>query len=153
MLEAESAVDETLDRVARRLEAGHPIDDVAAFAYGVARRVGLARRRQAAARPTVTDDRHLAQLAAPLGVAPTDEAEQRDRWLQRCLTEMTPADRELIVAYYAGIGRERIDGRARLAAKLGISENALRLRAQRLRDRLRNRTAELLQPAGTLDAA
>src|SRR5262245_53520218 len=42
MPEAESAVDETLDRVARRLEEGHAIADVPAFAYGVARRVGLA---------------------------------------------------------------------------------------------------------------
>jgi DNA-directed RNA polymerase specialized sigma24 family protein len=153
MLDAESAVDETLDRVARRLEAGHPIGDVPAFAYGVARRVGLAHRRQAAARPTVTDDRHLAQLAAPTATGQTDDSEVRDRWLQRCLAEMSPNDRDLIVAYYAGTGRERIDGRARLAAALGVSENALRLRAQRLRDRLRDRAAALLERAGTRDAA
>ena len=150
---AESAVDETLDLVARRLEAGHPIEDVPAFAYGVARRVGLAHRRRAATRPTVTDDRYMAQLAAPAATAPTDEIEVRDRWLQRCLAEMSPNDRDLIVAYYAGAGRERIDGRARLAAALGVSENALRLRAQRLRDRLRNRAAELLERTGARDAA
>ena len=147
MPEPESAVDETLDRIARRLEAGHPIIDVPAFAYGVAKRVGLARRRQAAAMPTVTDDRRLAQLAVPQ----PEDLEVRDCWLQQCLAELSPKDRDLIVAYYVGSGRERIDGRARLAAALGVSENALRLRAQRLRDRLRDRAAQYLEQGHTFD--
>jgi DNA-directed RNA polymerase specialized sigma24 family protein len=147
--EAESAVDETLDQLARRLEAGHPIIDVQAFAYGVAKLVGLARRRQAAARPTVTDDRILAQLPAPQ----PEDLEVRDSWLQQCLAEFSPKDRDLIVAYYVGSGRERIDSRARLAETLGVSENALRLRAQRLRDRLRDRADQYLEQGRRLDIA
>jgi DNA-directed RNA polymerase specialized sigma24 family protein len=150
MPEPESAVDETLDRIARRMEAGHPIIDVPAFAHGVAKRVGLARRRQAAAKPTVTDDRTMAQLPA----APQpDDLEVRASWLQQCLAELSPKDRDLIVAYYVGSGRERIDGRARLAAALGVSENALRLRAQRLRDRLRDQAAPYLEQGRTFDGA
>src|SRR5262245_54466458 len=112
-LDAESSVDETLDRVARRLDAGHAIDDVQAFALGVARLVRLERQRQAAAMRTTGDHFHLAEAAA------SDEAtEARDAWLRRCLGRLSPSDRDLIMTYYAGTGRERIDGRARLAAAL-----------------------------------
>lgn len=131
--DAESCVDEALDRLARRLEAGETIDDVPAFAYGVARLVRLERQRRAAAMP-VTGDEDLAARAAP---ASQEADESRDVCLERCLDELPRADRELIVTYYVGVGRERIDGRARLAAALGLSDNALRHRAQRLRDGLR----------------
>ena len=42
----------------------------------------------------------------------------------------------MILKYYVAEGRTRIDNRRRLAQALGISETALRNRAQRLRDRL-----------------
>ncbi len=137
----ESSVDEALDRVARRLDAGHTIDDVPAFAYGVARLVRLERQRQAAAMPTTSDERLFALAAAP----PPEHFEDRNACLQRCLGQLSERERDLIVAYYVGTGRERIDGRARLAATLGLSENALRLRAQRLRDRLRVSAAHYVE--------
>ena len=52
------------------------------------------------------------------------------------------------MTYYVGTGRERIEGRSRLAATLGLSENALRLRAQRLRDRLRVCAAQCVETDG-----
>ena len=141
--EAESCVDETLDRVARRLEAGHPIDDVAAFAYGVARLIRLERQRQSTAMQTLTSEAFVAEAATP----PLEDAELRDTCLRRCLGELSAMDRNLIVSYYVGTGRERIEGRERLAAALGISENALRSRAQRLRDHLRVRLIQYLGSA------
>jgi hypothetical protein len=141
MPDAESSVDEALDRVARRLEAGQTIDDVPAFAYGVARLIRLERQRRSAAMPTTSDERLVAQAATP---APED-LEVRDACLQRCLRELSEQERDLIEIYYVGTGRERIDGRARLAAALGLSENALRLRAQRLRDRLRVCAAQCVE--------
>jgi DNA-directed RNA polymerase specialized sigma24 family protein len=142
--DAESSVDEALDRVARRLDTGHTIDDVRAFAYGVARLVRLERQRQSAAMPTTSDERLAALAATP----PPDEFDVRDAWLERCLGQLSENDRDLIVTYYVGMGRDRIDGRARLAATLGLSENALRLRAQRLRDRLRIYAAQCGEQAG-----
>ena len=141
--DAESCVDETLDRVARRLEAGHPIDDVAAFAYGVARLIRLERQRQSAAMLTLSGHGFAAEAVTP----PLEDVELRDRYLNRCLGELSAKDRDLIVSYYVGTGRERIEGRERLAAALGLSENALRSRAQRLRDRLRVRLTQCLEPA------
>jgi hypothetical protein len=48
-----------------------------------------------------------------------------------------------------GTGRERIDGRAQLAETLGLSENALRHRAQRLRNRLRVCAGECIERSGS----
>ena len=49
---------------------------------------------------------------------------------------LPPDGRDLILKYYVDEGRTRIDNRRRLAQAFGISENALRSRAQRLRDGL-----------------
>lgn len=142
-LEAEASVDETLDRIARRLAAGETIDDVPAFAYGVARLVRLERQRQSAAMPTTTDEGLVSHAVEHL----PDAVEARDACLQRCLGEIQAKDRDLIVSYYVGTGRERIDGRAKLAATLGLTENALRHRAQRLRNRLRVCAAQCVERA------
>jgi len=145
--EAESSVDETLDRIARRLDGGRTVDDISAFAYGVAKLVRRERQRRSAAMLTTSDERLVANAA----VSPPEDAEVRDACLQHCLAALSPSDRDLILAYYAGTGRERIDGRARLAAALGLSENALRLRAQRLRDRLREGAAQFVEQGGSID--
>jgi DNA-directed RNA polymerase specialized sigma24 family protein len=142
-LEADASVDETLDRIARRLAGGETIEDVPAFAYGVARFVRLERQRQAAATPTTTDEGLVAHAAEE----PPEEDEARDACLQRCLGEIPAKERDLIVSYYVGTGRERIDGRAQLAATLSLTENALRHRAQRLRTRLRVCAAQCVERA------
>jgi hypothetical protein len=77
-----------------------------------------------------------------------ESEEIRDACLQRCLEELARQDRDLVVTYYVGAGRERIDGRVRLATSLGVSDNALRLRVQRLRDRLRGCAARCVEQAG-----
>jgi DNA-directed RNA polymerase specialized sigma24 family protein len=139
--EPESSVDETLDRLARRLDAGEPIDDAPSFAYGVARLVRFERHRQSSAVPTTTDEGLVARAGAPEAEA----EEARDGCLQHCLGHLSPHERDLIVGYYVGAGRERIEGRARLAAARGLSENALRHRAQRLRDSLRTCASRCLE--------
>ncbi len=144
-LEADTSVDETLDRIARRLASGETIEDVPAFAYGVARLVRLERQRQSAAIPTTTDEGLVAHVAEE----PSEDVEARDACLQRCLGEIPAKERELIVAYYVGTGRERIDGRAQLAETHGLTENALRHRAQRLRNRLRVCAGECIERRGS----
>ena len=144
-LEADTSVDETLDRIARRLASGETIEDVPAFAYGVARLVRLERQRQSAASPTTTDEGLVAHAADE----PSEDVEARDACLQRCLGEIPAKERELIVAYYVGSGRERIDGRAQLAETLGLTENALRHRAQRFRNRLRVCAGECIERSGS----
>lgn len=127
------AADETLDRVARRLDQGSPIDDVPTFAHGVARMVRLERQRRRAQHPTVTDEGAAEQLASP---PPAPEDATLD-CLQHCLSALAEDERDVILRYYTGDRRAKIDGRARLAQELGVSENALRHRVQRLRERVK----------------
>ena len=143
--DVESSADATLDRLARRLNTDDVIDDVPAFAYGVARLIHLERQRQAASMPMTGDD-VLVTYAAPSSTH-SESHEIRDGCLERCLNELAREDRELVVNYYVGTGRQRIEERVRLATALGVSDNALRLRIQRLRDRLRDCAARCLKLA------
>jgi DNA-directed RNA polymerase specialized sigma24 family protein len=125
--------DETLDRLASRLDRGEAVEDVRSFALGIARHVlQEAWRSPAATRAVHLDDAALDALGAP-------EPEEDGPWLpclQGCLARLPRESRGLVLAYYQGGGRERIERRARLAAGLGLNDGALRSRVQRLRDGL-----------------
>ena len=56
--------------------------------------------------------------------------------LERCLQQLETRDRELILEYYRGEQRSKIEGRRRLAGRLGLTVNALSIRTCRLRDKL-----------------
>src|SRR5262245_13189249 len=119
--------DETLDRVARKLEEGAVIPDgsLGAYVRGVARMIFY----EASRRPrmlTVVPERALTSTDNP------DEAILSS--LDRCLDRLSAADRNLVLRYY-GDGKPS-DNRQALAVELGISPTALRVRAHRLRQQL-----------------
>ena len=62
--------------------------------------------------------------------------EQRLDCLDRCLEQLKPEQRTLIVDYYRDSRRQKIERRRELADRLGISMNALAIRACRIRDAL-----------------
>ena len=139
----EDCADETLDRLAARLDDGVAVEDVPRFARGIARMVLLEHWRRPDARSVPLDE----LPSAPAMEAPEDEA--LPRCLDRCLDELARDGRDLILEYYGGDGRRRIDRRKRMAQALGASESALRSRAQRLRDQLeRCITRCMASPAG-----
>jgi DNA-directed RNA polymerase specialized sigma24 family protein len=128
----EECADETLDRLATRLAEGVPVEDLGRFARGIARLVLLEHWRRPEARGMPLKD---------MGQGPAVEATARDEdaapeCLSRCLSELAPESRDLILEYYGADGRTRIDARKRMAQALGVSESALRSRAQRVRDQL-----------------
>lgn len=127
-------VDEVVDRVVRKLAEGLALQDLFAFALGIARLVLLEAARR---RPPPVGLGAAGTLAAPRApVEDDDPAAARKRGLEECLGELPSAARELLLAYYTARGREKIERRQRLAAELALSESALRNRVQRLRDRL-----------------
>jgi len=67
---------------------------------------------------------------------PAAEESPRLDCFDRCLSEMPSEGRALVIGYYEGERDTKIANRRRLSASLGLSENALRSRVQRLRDRL-----------------
>lgn len=126
--------DETLSRVARRLQEEGAITGVAPaqYCYIVARFVLLESLRGA--------DRMRVQLARDVRDRTTSPDADRERLLSRldaCLEQLDPDDRKLILAYYSGDGRSRIETRRSLAAARCLTTNALMIRASRLRDRLK----------------
>jgi DNA-directed RNA polymerase specialized sigma24 family protein len=128
----EDHADETLNRVARKLDEGGTVDDPLTYVYGVARMLLLEIHKRRA-RERVA----LADLAAASRPPPPDAEEEalaqlRLDCLRRCLGELPREGRDLITAYYQGEKRAKIDNRKRLAEQLGIPLNALRLRARRL---------------------
>jgi DNA-directed RNA polymerase specialized sigma24 family protein len=68
-----------------------------------------------------------------------DESLHRERMLtclDQCTEKLDPKHRELIVRYYYGERRIKIDNRLALAKQLGLTVNALSIRACRIRDKL-----------------
>ena len=139
-LRPEECADETLDRVARKLEEGVAIEAVRNFAYGVARLVFLESTR--------SPDNWSSQEPADLerAVAPAAPDDGLAACLDGCLDALPHESRALILAYYTAERRVKIDNRVELARELGLSPNALRSRAQRIRERLERCMRECLEP-------
>ena len=65
-----------------------------------------------------------------------DQKEAMLNCLERCTGKLEPRNREIIIRYYLGKERAKIENRRALAQSLGITINALSIRACRIRDRL-----------------
>lgn len=132
--------DETLNRVARRLQEAGSIDDVvpARYCYIVARFVLLEAVRQRSRYGEVPVLAGDAAAALPAG-QPDRTAENRERTfgcLERCLDGCTPSERELILDYYGTRSGSASEQRKRLAERLGLTANSLAIRAHRIRTKL-----------------
>jgi RNA polymerase sigma factor (sigma-70 family) len=143
-LSPDDLADETLTRVLRRLEEEGAVADMPAarYCYITARFVFLEYLRRAEHNQISLDalpgSRYpAASLAAPS--EPDDEvktrAERLDR-LEHCLQKLNPEHRELISEYYHGERHAKIERRRELAARLGLTMNALTIRACRIREKL-----------------
>jgi DNA-directed RNA polymerase specialized sigma24 family protein len=120
--------DETLNRVARRLEEEGSIasSTPARFCYISAKFVLLEYLRRKKEVPL--RDVEVTQV-------PEEDDEMMSR-LEDCLETLTAAEREIIVEYYRGETREKIEHRRDLAQRLGLTMNALTIRACRIREKL-----------------
>jgi DNA-directed RNA polymerase specialized sigma24 family protein len=129
--------DEAINRVARRIAEGEQIEDLNAYFYGVARLMWLEGLRSRQKEPTPLE-------LAPLPVAPNTAELERERQhredrlacLESCLSELSPANRILIVEYYREEKGKKIEHRKQQAARLDMTVNGLRLRASRIRAEL-----------------
>jgi DNA-directed RNA polymerase specialized sigma24 family protein len=137
---AEELADETLNRVGRTLETAGTIviTPPARYCYVVARFVLLEDLRRSP-RYVVLDDRREPSSVRE-DATHVDEAlvirEERFACLERCLLMLKPDQRDLAIEYYRDSQRERIERRRALAERLGITMNALALRASRIRNTL-----------------
>ena len=128
----DECADVTLDRLGRRLEEDTSIDDVRQYAHGIARLVLLERQR----RPPTESLDDVARLRLVQPEAADDEGDSVRECFERCLAGVPADGRSLLLSYYQGERAVKIANRRRLATALGLTDNALRSRVQRLRDRL-----------------
>ncbi len=134
--------DETLNRVMRRLEEEGSIDDTppARYCYIVAKFVFLEelRRPKRCESDFERMDHLRSAVPTPQGGHASELAlqEQMLESLDCCLKKLDPQDRELILNYYQGEQRAKIDARREIASRLGLTMNALSIRACRIRSRL-----------------
>jgi DNA-directed RNA polymerase specialized sigma24 family protein len=134
--------DETLNRVARRLEEEDVIesDAPARYCYIVARFVFMEHLRETqkdgALANVFRQQPHGVDAAASGADDERKMKEQRLNCLEHCLSKLESLSREIINRYYVGKARVKIEHRRALAEELGITMNALSIRACRIRDKL-----------------
>jgi DNA-directed RNA polymerase specialized sigma24 family protein len=136
--------DETLDRVARRIDEGQQIDSLMAYIYRVAYLVFLEALKEPeyAAIDIETDP--------GLTYQPELEDSERERRLHcfdLCLEGLPVESRQMIVGYYQGERHAKIEFRKQLAEGLRIPLNALRIRVHRIRMTLEKCITECLGQA------
>jgi len=142
-LSADELADETLSRIGRTLEKDGTITvrPPARYCYVVAKFVLLEDVRRE--RLHVSLDEHRNGAASRMhtkALVEPDEGraaqELRLESIDSCLQKLKPEQRELIVEYYRDARRQKIERRRDLAKRLGISMNALGIRASRIRTTL-----------------
>jgi DNA-directed RNA polymerase specialized sigma24 family protein len=138
----EELADETLNRVARRLEEEGAIesDTPAKYCYVVARFVLMEQLRERQKEKTMVEGitRQHPHQSVAVHVAEQEIAlkEKMLNCLESCTLQLDPVNHRIITRYYIGKERIKIENRRELAKSLGITMNALSIRACRLRDKL-----------------
>lgn len=133
--------DETLNRVARRLQedAGIGSEIPAKYCYIVARFVFMehlrAQEKDEALRRQI--QRQQQENNPKREIEIQNEIKEKMLYcLEQCTGKLAPSNRELILRYYIGKERVKIENRRALAESLGMTMNALSIRACRIRDEL-----------------
>jgi hypothetical protein len=145
----EELADEVLDRVARKPQE-EEIRDISEFVIGVARNIRLEAYKKNQ-RETHLEDRPGGQesLEDPRDlerelVADLDH-QTRLACLRECMGTLKSSDHEMAVAYYSAQEEKQKIHRQRLASKAGITMIALRVRANRLREKLEHCVSNCLE--------
>src|SRR5262245_49127428 len=128
----EELADETINRVIRKIDEGDVIRDIPTYCHGVARMVLLERLKGPESRRADFEELPPAALVA----RDPEKQDERQDCFERCLKDLPVDSRQLSLEYYGDEKREKSNRRQDMAERLGIPINALRSRAQRIRNRL-----------------
>jgi DNA-directed RNA polymerase specialized sigma24 family protein len=143
--EAEDLADETINRVASKVPslASTYSGDREPYFYAVSYNVEREYRRKTSRAGTLA----AVEIAGNGNGAIRDanEAERRSSCLERCLAEMQPKSRDLVLRYYQNHKREKIEHRKQVALEMGIAPNALRIRVCRIRGSLEGCVRQCLE--------
>jgi DNA-directed RNA polymerase specialized sigma24 family protein len=144
----EDLADETMDRVARKLQEQTlrtELRDPSAVVFGVAWNIAKEsfRRPRTLALPDEWDPGETMGNEDQL-----DTKEQEQACLDRCLTALPSSERDLVLRYFHGEKQAKIRDRSMLTKQLHITPNALRLRIHRITAGLRDCVFECMDTRG-----
>ena len=129
----QNCTDETIFRVAKALSKGAAINvKPATFFYAVAKLVEKeCSRRRGKLRESQIDE------STPEPPAPDDDQPTLHLCLDRCLSELSPSERALVIEYYRGThpGEDKVNRKA-LAARLQMPAKKLTKEAMKIRQKL-----------------
>ena len=146
---AEEHADKAIDRVAKKVDEGVEIQNVAAYALGVARYVFLEylqyRKKEPKSIEKLSKSKHLSEDAEisedprkmDAELESQTQEEQRVDCMRKCFQGLDPEGRDLIKQYNQGAGRDRKQSRKRLAKERNQTENALRMKVFHIKTRLK----------------
>ena len=150
----EDLVDETINRVARKIDQGAEIwvERPLSYFYGVARNVLMDYQRnlrRAVPLDALDESRYPLQspFDAQMRQADDQRLERMLETLENCLKDLPDQCRELLLRYYQDRSESTLESRRQLADTLGIPANALRIRVHRIRTKLRVRFSKMLSVA------
>jgi RNA polymerase sigma factor (sigma-70 family) len=129
----EICADKTIDRAARRIDEGERIDNLMGYLNGIANNILKEWRKERDRAPLPLDPTDQHPVDSP---EEDEEREARLRCLDQCLTELPAEDRVVIMGYYQEEKRAKINFRKQMAGRLGVGQNALRIRVCRIRTKL-----------------
>ena len=128
--------DETINRCARKIEQGEEIRDLAMYSIGVARMLLREMCRDRSRQARSLDE--IPELCAWPEIR--SDLEHGVEALRLSLEQLSHDDRFLILNYYKGDKSDKIKTRKMLSELFGIGTSALRMRALRIREKLRRCT-------------
>ena len=125
--------DETINRCARKIEQGEEIRDLAMYSIGVARMLLREMCRDRSRQARSLDE--IPELCAWPEIR--SDLEHGVEALRLSLEQLSHDDRFLILNYYKGDKSDKIKTRKMLSELFGIGTSTLRMRAMRIREKLR----------------
>jgi RNA polymerase sigma factor (sigma-70 family) len=134
--EEESLADETINRVAKKLDSLNTDNNFKhiTYFYGFASKIYLENRNKPQNRTTEFEPSQHSNLVVEVD----DTKENRHQCLDSCLTKVSPEERNLAIEYFSKEKSAKIEHRRKLAEKLNINVGTMHVRIHRLKDTLRN---------------
>jgi DNA-directed RNA polymerase specialized sigma24 family protein len=137
----DALVDETLDRLATKIMT-EEITSIPAYAHRIAMNICMEAARNERKFTPLSDAAGDGELPASepdpeQQVIDASEVRRKQECLRKCLSRLASGERDLILEYYVGEKQERISQRRRLAERLGLTIEALRIETNDIRNRLR----------------
>jgi DNA-directed RNA polymerase specialized sigma24 family protein len=140
---SDELADETLNRLAMKIDEGEAIRDLHAYTGGMARLVWLETLKEQERARGAFEELRVA------GRRSTQTDSPRIECFESCLESLPAESRVLILDYYREERGGKIASRKQLAEKMGLPINALRIRSHRIRVQLEKCVADCLRKTGS----